>query len=153
MKPFALWRKWTAAYNRTLAAPLHNLPLAGDPCNLAFHFSANGRTGAHEATKRRAILWAVWKARKLYGLPANLCQWKASAKECDLPGAAWMVTLEPYGNDRQAWKTVSITVPAWPIASAPEELPAEPARQPARPVYAAPPYYPARQQARSWASF
>ena len=102
-------RKAGAAHTRAIGAPMHRIPFAGEP------MGAVCDSACREAyARRRAILWAAWKAQKDHGLPQDLSGWHISAKAGEALEALYEVHIEPPRG--QGWQALKINVPAWQVA-------------------------------------
>lgn len=102
-------RKAGAAHTRALGAPMHRIPFCGEPMGA----TCDSSRGADYA-RRRAILWASWKAQKDHGLPDDLSGWQISAAMGEGLDSLYQVTLSPPPGP--AWTALKVKVPAWQVA-------------------------------------
>lgn len=101
-------RKAGAAHTRALGAHMHRILFAGEPVGTV----CETITGA-AMTRRRAILWAIWKGQRDHGLPDDLSAWSVFVASDTT--AAFKVTLTPPPAALGFAKSV-IDVPAWQVA-------------------------------------
>ena len=90
---------------------MHRITFAGEPIGT----TCESNSGA-AMTRRRAILWAMWKGQRDNGLPDDLSTWSVEIGS-DI-SAAFKVTFTPPTAALGFVKTI-VKVPAWQVAEEP----------------------------------